>query len=83
MQTTYFDIKPAPTTPLEACERRLNHAVAHLVSRIGKKINVSEVDYILTGVYYISNSCYFAGLTLVHPDACRCDDEYESYKETL
>jgi hypothetical protein len=76
MQTTYFDIKPEPTTPLEACERRLNHAVAHLVSRIGKKINVTEV-------YYISNSCYFAGLTLVHPDACKCDDEYESYRETL
>jgi hypothetical protein len=76
MQTTYFDIKPEPTTPLEACERRLNHAIAHLVSRIGKKINVTEV-------YYISKSCYFAGLTLVHPDACRCDDEYESYRETL
>lgn len=76
MQTTYFDIKPAPTTPLEVCERRRNHVVARLISKLGKKIRVNEP-------YYISKTCYFAGMTLVHPDDCVCDQEYESFKEAF
>ena len=67
---TYFDIKPPATTPLEQCERRRNHVIAYLISRFGRKINVTEP-------FYISNTCYFAGMTLVHPDGCQCDEEYE------
>lgn len=67
---TYFDIKPEPATLLEACERKRNHVIARLISQFGKKINVMEP-------VFVSDVCYFAGMTLVHPNGCHCDEDYE------
>jgi hypothetical protein len=31
--------------------------------------------------FYVSDTCYFAGMTLVHPDGCHCDEDYERARD--
>lgn len=55
---------------LQGPKRRQNHNISILVSQIGRKIPVETA-------FYVSDTCYFAGMTLVHPDGCHCDEDYE------
>jgi hypothetical protein len=55
-------------------KRLQNHFVAILISKIGKKVPVQEP-------FYISDTCYFAGMTIVHPYNCQCDEEYERLRD--
>jgi hypothetical protein len=59
---------------LQGPKRRQNHNISILVSQIGRKIPVETA-------FYVSDTCYFAGMTLVHPDGCHCDEDYERARD--